>query len=497
MKAQITADPKLLSLLGRKLYTKSPIVIAVRELLQNSEDACLRAGVEPQITILVEHTSGGRKTLITCTDNGCGMDEEEIVTKFLCLGGSSKAGTNSTGRFGVAKAVLMIGTYWSVWTHDNQLDSETVFSGGDIGKSKDAINGTEITCEYTGDYSWDFENEALMMVLFSSVDVHYTYEKDGKIVWDIPHCGFRGDLVELARGDTWIGYGTPTVKVDELNFCGFSFIRLNGLVQFKQWTSGNTMDGNILVDLQNHFEIDHKDFPLVMSREKLSGPTNDEVSKFLAQRAENSKSTDVAIQRSLETPDIKFVHGRVLTGTRDPHGSIEQQRLEVLDSDNSNTSIIADFIRNAQYSKLGGDSDLIQYIDPRAHFPIMRLHDYEPAEDDIERDGKFINCWARVLELTLLAGTQFGVGLIGNSNIISEIEPIENVYFFSLNPRLFMDQPTNEALVLQLWVRACHEMAHIAVRAHNEVFSATWDYIMEASVGIIWANMKRLAKLLE
>jgi HSP90 family molecular chaperone len=54
-KAVMSIDPRLVSLVGRKLYSSHPIPIVTRELLQNSVDACRRKGIEPDIKIEIFH----------------------------------------------------------------------------------------------------------------------------------------------------------------------------------------------------------------------------------------------------------------------------------------------------------------------------------------------------------------------------------------------------------------------------------------------------------
>lgn len=85
-------QPRIMALLmGGRLY--STPAAAVRELIQNSIDACAarmqaeEAGYVPNILVRVELDSLGRRWL-EVSDNGCGMDEYVLSEYFLKLGNS-------------------------------------------------------------------------------------------------------------------------------------------------------------------------------------------------------------------------------------------------------------------------------------------------------------------------------------------------------------------------------------------------------------------------
>jgi hypothetical protein len=257
------------------------------------------------------------------------------------------------------------------------------------------------------------------------------------------------------------------------------------------------MEGNLIIDIHSNLSVDDKNFPLVMSREKLSGQTSLDVDKFLSERSLDSATTDTLVKRSLETQTVKFVVGRILEGKRDPRGEVESRIEELMRQDDTNLEMVRDFIRNASYNDFSDGKDLAQYIDMGANFPVMRLHNYEPMEDDIDRDSQFINCWAAILQEIVLIGVKFGVGLIGDDRIKSEYQSVDNVAFFSLNPRLFAEQPTQEATVMILWAEACHEMAHLSCNTHNEKHGATTMYLMESSANIVFKHMARFTRILK
>lgn len=91
-----------------------------REAIQNSVDA----GAS-EITCSVETTDEG--VVVTCTDNGRGMDQDTLLNKFLRLGGTTKTGlAGSRGGFGKAKELLLFP--WIAWRIETR-DTEVVGSG--------------------------------------------------------------------------------------------------------------------------------------------------------------------------------------------------------------------------------------------------------------------------------------------------------------------------------------------------------------------------------
>ena len=91
-KAGLKVNPEVMKLLIQPLYGNNP-AIGVRELLQNSVDACnereilekeKRNSYEGKITLSIDTT---QKTF-TITDNGIGMDSEIIIDYYLTIGAS-------------------------------------------------------------------------------------------------------------------------------------------------------------------------------------------------------------------------------------------------------------------------------------------------------------------------------------------------------------------------------------------------------------------------
>jgi molecular chaperone HtpG len=81
--------PGLLKVLAEHLYGSK--TVAIRELLQNAHDSCVRRmietpepGYEPRIDLAVDPA----QSLLTISDNGSGLTAEEIATYLATIGRS-------------------------------------------------------------------------------------------------------------------------------------------------------------------------------------------------------------------------------------------------------------------------------------------------------------------------------------------------------------------------------------------------------------------------
>lgn len=91
-----------------------------REAIQNGVDAGatrIDCGV---------HTSDD-EVLVSCADNGSGMDEETLIEKFLVFGGTTKVGPGTRGGFGVAKELLVLPWLrWKIHTLDHIAEGQGI-----------------------------------------------------------------------------------------------------------------------------------------------------------------------------------------------------------------------------------------------------------------------------------------------------------------------------------------------------------------------------------
>jgi hypothetical protein len=255
------------------------------------------------------------------------------------------------------------------------------------------------------------------------------------------------------------------------------------------------MSGNLVVDLDSYLSPDDPNFPMTMSREQLTTSTHLAVDKWVTEMTRNSKTTDEVVRRSLETPDVKFVRGKIMYGKReDDH--LSDDLIQSI-SHEKTVQVIQEWLTAVQNTINLDDSKVSQYIDMGSNHPLLRLRNYEPEPEDVERDAALVNTWALILELVLPSGTPFGIGLISAPNTISEIETVDGIVFFSLNPSKIVDSLIPEGTILSMWAKACHESAHVSVRDHDEQFASLMDTIMSLTSSQIFWKMGQLVKSLE
>ena len=126
-----------------RLYSYPLLPIVLRELFQNARDACRCVGSEPRIWITVLGDTDFRYGQVVCRDNGCDMDEDTILDRFLCLGGTDKT-QDDTGGFGIARAIILGGcTWWEMRTHPPTISGQAPSTGSEI-----ALNTVKGRCLY-------------------------------------------------------------------------------------------------------------------------------------------------------------------------------------------------------------------------------------------------------------------------------------------------------------------------------------------------------------
>lgn len=132
-------------------YTSRLGNISVREGLQNSLDAVLE-GIQTneikkgEIAIVITNDGQGYQI----TDNGIGMSDVDIATKFLALHGTGKDIQGRFGGFGIAKAVILGPSEtatWNLLTRDNYFTHELAQKNEQVQTLETPIQGTQITVD--------------------------------------------------------------------------------------------------------------------------------------------------------------------------------------------------------------------------------------------------------------------------------------------------------------------------------------------------------------
>jgi len=475
MKVQTSIDPKLIAMLGRKLYSNHPVPIIVRELLQNSIDACRRAGVEPRISITINQ-SNNREVTIICDDNGCGMSPDEIVNDFLCLGGTNKRGTSSVGGFGIAKAAIMSGIYWKVETLSWEFDFNDMMEGNDIRELNTQREGTRVTVQLDElTYSWHLE-DAIRWIYTSEIDICLKIDSSNGIHFEDFHAGLHEELMEMQKGIGWIGLGIGKIDTYSGRIVGRNFVRLNGLTQFQISCYGDARESNLIIDVYTDEDPESKNYPLTVSREKLTDTIQTEIMTWLRTFEGEGSSTDLHVKRLILPDRTRIVPGYVLVGerTKFPTNGIESDGIA-----NQDFERIQKFIGSVIAEREKATEQLQEYIKEGAESSILMITNYEVKESSIIRDSNLLCIWNTLLKTIVPEGNVFGTGFIGDKEIVSSIDTSTSLPFFQINPEnILADSRDPKSAVVSLWTSCCHEVAHLTEYRHSTEFCSTWQSLM-------------------
>lgn len=328
---------QLWKMLGPSLYTYRPLfAITVRELLQNSIDAQRQKGVDVPIEFIVEKNEDG-DVIFTCNDKGIGMTEDDILNRFLALGSTGKANTNSVGGFGIAKAsIIGACSSWSITTQDNYLETK-MLGKESIKKTDSYYDGCSISLKYDSDekfesvklaYSYLFN--ALPFLMTSDIDINLTVKANDE-VYKFQYPAYKAPeekIVAIKTTDSYVATVTlaPMVigkyRTCELGNCysyessnsvdGQYVYRLNGLTQFLKKASWDDCGFNAVVDVEANVTPDNSNYPFNASREsvinELSSWVNDTIKTYFDNVVTTKKTLD-------KIDSKKFFKYSILDGT--------------------------------------------------------------------------------------------------------------------------------------------------------------------------------------
>jgi hypothetical protein len=447
MKAVLTISPELLQIVGRKLYSSHPAIIAVRELLQNSRDACKRADVNPDIEIKL---TGNNPCLITCTDNGIGMSQNDIIKYFLCLGGTNKTESDNVGGFGIAKAVLFSNPPWQAHTRDNFIDSDMLYNGEEVGK-RYSINGTRVKIT-VDDYLYTNTLVAVYAMLqFSDTRITLTRDDESAEV------GLT-DSIKWQHKEERFNVGLlPKQEVLGITLENLTIYRVNGLVQFITFSS---FDGiNVIVDINvNGLNPKDDNYPLSLSRETITSAVYSDINRLIRNYEQNPLTTRSNMKS--EDDSIKLYKGKYFRGRGE--------------GDNPDDKTYGE-----SGTESGSTAGIAILVKGRKNKPTLH-------------EKRLLRVWGRVLTLVAHDDT-FGVGIIKSDDTLAARLDHGLVAFYLLNVEKLPDM-SKDGLILYLWSLATHEASHAWQNTHNEVFTSRMcDLFKESAddIGPALVDIKR------
>lgn len=265
-------------------------VIATREALQNAVDAIRAAIKKRQIRagegrFSVVWTADSRS--LTWEDNGGGMDERQILDKFLSLGDSGKSTAESSeeaaGGFGVAKAVILgvsKSFRWEMHTRNNLAVARGMDADVEVFEAEHR-QGTRITVHDIPEeqyWAWDHgrqEHVALpdrIRELLGACDLpDIALVFNGQPVQ--PLFSRRGGSKVEVEAD-WGAGTTARVRAYRRppgDMSGAWYVRLGGLIQFKRPSARGSLKADVVIDLTTSVRPGAAGYPLTAARDQLQG----------------------------------------------------------------------------------------------------------------------------------------------------------------------------------------------------------------------------------
>jgi len=485
------------------LYSYPLLPIVLRELFQNARDACRRVGHEPRIRIAVLGDSDFRYGQVVCRDNGCGMDEDTILDRFLCLGGTDKT-QGDTGGFGIAKAVILGGcTWWEVRTRpstgsgrclcvslDHVLEQHPVdvVASGQVGSRillrYDPLPEHDPRYTKLRFQSWHFA-QALSWLAHSDTPCTMTVRAgDHRAqVWRLEGLCTSEESIVAEGGDgrtTWTLHQVPPLALPPFSFeqgehqvsreissAGRLFVRLAGLVQFDEYM-GDHADCWAL-DVETEAAPKDPDYPFSLSREKMAKPLTEMVDAVLEAHRRNPVSSHRRQFRRRDRPTTVYYEGEWLgAGKRPARHDVEQARLEAArriagSGDVSlRVSVFAQAMNvapNVQRSPLGFAIQ-IKGVD-KTRRDCLAPHNL-----------RLLAAWAQVVDLVMQANTiqeRFGIGFAFDADTFAERVMDGQGVFYLINPNTTgVATSRAEETLLKMFVHAGHEVAHSQYPDHGE-----------------------------
>lgn len=540
--AELQADVHTIwKLQCQNLYnSKNLAALAIRECLQNSLDAidkAVRLGQISKEEAFVSIIWSGND--VTVEDNGIGMTIEDLHTKFLTLGGTTKGDENSVGGFGIAKSVILgCGTGFKVETQDN------VFTSDDLGKNpigkQDFRQGTKITLYSVqtgkGTVISDNESSFLQSVLdyILSSDIETTVKINGKV-----YSPFFNKSIKTRRMPATFGISSEmipdktklNINVYKDNGVGskYLYVRLRGLTQFKQYLGWNA-NCNIVLDFQTKLDPRSTEYPFSTNREglkaqyygiveairdkvsqsPLSISSDDEYRETLYDNVNNSVEQARAISASISntvTSEITLEVSKVIDGII-PQGGVK--KASIADKAKQYNETLEDMAKQQGISKSKlikeMTADTAKKIDNPLEHSWMVWEDKKEVEKKLNKNH-VVDCiivWDSLLRLMAsnyeaMNGKVFYPGVVVKKDTLGLCVE-KNVgssfrTYIMLNP---LEVPTedDQQTALYLMGVAAHELAHFqcgCFEAHGETFSYTREAIMNANLSQL-NNIVKLVK---
>ncbi len=518
-RAKISLDPSMIRKVGRDTYAAKPLLILIRELVQNARDATLRKGAAPNLTleIRIVFDGDGCRPIVICQDNGTGMTPEDVLTKFLRIGAgkgscpSPEVNPNETGYFGMAKVVLMSCEYWTCRTLDLLVTNRHVEEEREITLMQRRLAGTRICAglekEPYGMSVVSALGQALDYLTLSSVKVHVIVKtlhisegivQEVKTVLDRNFLGVDhiAKIIDSQSQNGAPGYIVRTVRemTEQEDFHVFNFIvrrckkksifvRLNGLVQFSLYSEVDFKDIYVLIDVINcPNNLPPDSYPFSMSRESFKAAFSRSLESVIKSYSTNPLTVQNASARDYQTRH-HVIGGPMLYGVHKP--CLQENRLP--NAFESVPCVIENSLPMQVERASFGDTNP---IDVKILLELLTDKDIKPHW------WRLLAAWGEILRLLHSDDDPFGIGFTGDEHTRAARTTYEREVFYLVNPNAVSTR-TLAGKILSLWHLAAHEVCHTQEPYHNEYFTSHEGSLANATADILGRSMPHLAKLLQ
>lgn len=232
----------------------------VRELLQNGSD-CGAATIKFEFSL----TADG-DTLAVAENDGPPMDEETLLGKFLCLGGTTKGSGDTVGGFGLAKVVIAM-------AHKSyQIDTggcRVMGSGGEFEMEKrEFFSGTRTEVVMRGDQVAALRHAVREVIAYAQLDCEI-------------HLDGESYRPSLRKGSPRRDLGFATVYTNRTH-PHTMVVRIGGIPMFTEYVA---VDRCVVVELKGKSSD-----VLTADRDGLVRPYSSQLSAFITELAVDKRS---------------------------------------------------------------------------------------------------------------------------------------------------------------------------------------------------------------
>ena len=466
--------------------------LAVREALQNSIDACIKAIAKGEIvkgridiTYRESDSFDGEYTLII-EDNGIGMVADGVVIDgcadiddiYLNLGGTDKTDGTTIGGFGIGKAVILgCAKQWTIRTRET-LAQSILLGQTDKWEKMAYRQGTMIELDGI-ESEWHHSYKIEKTIQYSQwdteqIDIYFNGDKQ------TPELPIEDNYKQWYFNDG-ITMATFTAIPEEKNLGAYMFYRFNGLYQFEDYFFNHNFSA--LIDIETDAIPGDDSYPFDTSREAIRGAVREFVEQ-VKHDTENNMNAGSTVD-TYKTTIYKGNHALSDDSIWVLDNAGLKARLFNVQDRLEDIGILPMAVEDNQSKASMKDS-------PLAITFMVNIHkDYQGEINLDDKTFKQLLLWETVCnalahqvsrESTVPA---FHVGFIYEDNALAQYVMEKGKHYILWNPNNHLGRDYKLALVRML-EHASHEFSHmLGNHMHNESFIQTYSAIMDVALKIV------------